>query len=178
MSLHRWKECVGIYFSWSISVRYISRRKNKNEERNLFTYSFFFFLLLTRRKRERETGKKANVNLNYWCIFFFLSSLKLDTSKSASVSDISKGLSEKKIFAEQKQYRSIGNDPLKRKKKNNFFAFLTLDSGHIQSESPSPTDLSPPSTSPQILTSIMKSESTTYVSWSSQKKKKMSSCFW
>ncbi len=45
--------------------------------------------------------------------------------------------------------------------------FYRLDSGHIQSESPSPTDLSPPSTSPltpQILPSTTKSESITFVS--------------
>jgi len=78
-------------------------------------------------------------------LFFLNSSLKLDTSKSDSVTEISKGVNDKKSFAERKQ-------------------FLSIDSGHIQSESPSPIDLSPSSTSPlnqQIQTST-KSESMTY----------------
>ncbi|UJR27365.1 hypothetical protein I4U23_008657 [Adineta vaga] len=55
--------------------------------------------------------------------------LKLDTSKSDSTTEISKTTNEKKSFAERKQ-------------------FLSIDSGHIQSESPSPVDLSPSSVSP------------------------------
>ncbi|CAF0805774.1 unnamed protein product [Adineta steineri] len=75
------------------------------------------------------------------------SAIKLDTSKSDSVTEISKATNEKKSFAERKQ-------------------FLSIDSGHIQSESPSPVDLSPPSSSTsslnhQMLTSA-KSEPMTY----------------
>ncbi|CAF0758440.1 unnamed protein product [Adineta ricciae] len=55
--------------------------------------------------------------------------LKLDTSKSDSTNEISKTTNDKKAFAERKH-------------------FLSIDSGHIQSESPSPVDLSPSSTSP------------------------------
>ncbi|CAF2733524.1 unnamed protein product [Rotaria sp. Silwood2] len=71
--------------------------------------------------------------------------LKLDKSKSNSVTEISKRIHDKKTFAERKQY-------------------LSIDSGHIQSESPSPVDLSPSSISPinqQTLTS-KKSDTITY----------------
>ncbi|CAF1123529.1 unnamed protein product [Rotaria sordida] len=71
--------------------------------------------------------------------------LKLNKSKSNSITDIFKRLHEKQIFAERKQY-------------------ISIDSGHIQSESPSPVDLSPSSISPinqQVLTS-KKSDTITY----------------
>ncbi|CAF0824473.1 unnamed protein product [Rotaria sp. Silwood1] len=71
--------------------------------------------------------------------------LKLDKSKNNSITDISKRIYDKKTFAEQKQY-------------------ISIDSGHIQSESPSPVDLSPSSASPinqQVLTS-KKSDTITY----------------
>jgi hypothetical protein len=49
--------------------------------------------------------------------FFSNSSLKLDTSKSDSATEISKTIHDKKSFAERKQYFSIGKKKENQKKK-------------------------------------------------------------